>query len=93
LKGMSVSEIMEANMSEWQPIGTAPMDGSWILLAGGSISYGWDGDGVPDAVTGQYAECLNGRKTKGRWQFAWYDGGYYGEYENPTHWMPLPEAQ
>ena len=33
---------------------------------------------MPDAVTGQYTECLNGRKTKGRWQFAWYDSGYYG---------------
>jgi hypothetical protein len=69
---------------DWQPIEAAPQDGSWVLLTGGKIDYGWDGDdGMPSMVVGQWA-C------KG-WQFAWYDSGYYGEYEGPTHWMPLPE--
>ena len=74
-------------MTDWQPIETAPRDGTWILLTGGSIEYSWDGDSQPAAVVGQYAIAL----TTERWQFAWYDGGYYGEYVDPTHWMPLPE--
>ena len=73
-------------MTDWQPIETAPRDGTWVLLAGGSIEYGWDGDSAPAVVAGQ---CV--RPDPECWQFAWYDGGYYGEYENPTHWMPLPE--
>jgi hypothetical protein len=67
---------------EWQPINTAPKDGTWVLVRGGEIYYGWDGDTKPTMVVAQFInEC---------WQFAWYDSGCYGEYENPTEWMPLP---
>lgn len=79
-------------MTKWQPIETAPKDGTWVLLSGGSIRYGWDGDDIPKCVCGQYTSYLNGSGYDGGWwQFAWYDGGYYGEYEGPTHWQPLPE--
>ena len=74
----------------WRPISEAPRDGSWVLLSGGSIDYGWDGNEPPSVVSGQFTDELNGGKTDGHWQFAWYDGGYYGEYKNPTHFMPLP---
>lgn len=75
-------------MSEWQPIATAPKDGSWVLLSGGYIDYGWDAEDNPHCVVGQsYAS----RNWGDCWQFAWYDSGYYGIYNNPTHWMPLPE--
>ena len=74
----------------WQPIETAPRDGTWILLMGGEIVYGWHSPSVPPMVVGQYTTHLNGQEVEPHWQFAWYDGGYYGEYENPTHWMPLP---
>ena len=76
---------------EWQPIETAPKDGTWILLAGGGIDYGWNCNSQPHAVAGQWTTIFNGSPFPGGWQFAWYDGGYYGEYENPTHWMPLPQ--
>ena len=69
---------------EWKLIETAPLDGTWVLLTGGRIEYGWCEKDKPTIVVAQRSgEC---------WQFAWYDGGYYGEYELPTHWMPLPEA-
>jgi hypothetical protein len=77
---------------DWQPIETAPKDGTWVLLSGGKIYYGWDGDSQPGVVSGQFSHWFNGsERSGGAWQFAWYDGGYYGEYESPTHWMPLPK--
>lgn len=76
-------------MSGWRTIESAPKDGSWILLTGGEIYYGWDppdeDDDKPPMVVAQWVKDGEG------WQFAWYDSGYYGEYENPTHWAPLPD--
>jgi len=69
----------------WQPIESAPRDATWVLLCGGTIDYGWDGETQPDMVVGQRVH-----PDHESWQFAWYDGGYYGEYENATHWMPRP---
>lgn len=60
---------------EWQPIDTAPQDGSTIVLGG----YGWTRRGywAVDNFIG------NGRPT---WSSE--DGHGCGEV---THWMPLPE--
>ena len=76
---------------EWESIETAPMDGTWILLAGG-ICSGEEDDEPERVVSGQFSHRLNGETTRGRWMFACYDGGYYGEYDDPTHWMPLPKS-
>lgn len=78
-------------LGAWQPIETAPRDGTWVMLAGGACDEDEGGsDGRP--VVAQWTNYLNGRTAPnyGRWQFAWYDGGYYGAYNEPTHWMPLP---
>ena len=82
--GYELGLLAAAREDGWQPIETAPKDGTWVLLAGGDIDYGWDDPSKPASVVGQWtadSEC---------WQFAWYDGGFYGEYETPTHWRPLP---
>lgn len=79
--------------SNWRPIDTAPKTGEWIMLSGGRIEYGWDGNSQPPVVVAQYSTYLNGQQVDGHWQFAWYDGGYYGKYENPKHWMPLPRVE
>lgn len=67
-------------MSEWQPISTAPKDGTVVLLRGGVYH------GLPFA--GQYhdSEIAPGRPwlslTSSRARM----------YEHvPTHWMPLPD--
>ncbi len=63
---------------EWQPIETAPKDGSEVLLFVPSASFGrnvmsavWDNDNGGCDASWVVLE------------------GYIGEY-NPTHWMPLP---
>lgn len=83
-------------MTTWQDIGTAPRDGSFILLH------------VPDAQleTGPvtigmfFREELrgeDGRFKPGLWYPAdwsgWLatDGDNSPSWCNPTHWMPLPE--
>ena len=76
------------NDSEWHPIDTAPRDGTWVRLCGGTCV---DDEGAPTSrqVVGQWTRYRNTELlAKGRWQFAWYDGGYYGEYSAPTHWAP-----
>jgi hypothetical protein len=82
----------------WQPIATAPRDGTWLLIAGGEPGYGWDeSEFVPPAVVACWGAeeqvAINDEHSPGAdaWRFAVYDSGYYGLWENPTHWMPLPE--
>ncbi len=89
--GLALAPPPAERAPEWRSIESAPKDGTWILLSGGAIRYGWDGGAPPHCVAGQWTHHLNGRELdEGRWQFAWYDGGYYGEYENPALWQPLP---
>ena len=61
-------------MSDWQPIETAPMDGTEVLLFGDRFDSAYlcafhDGEWK---YAGRYPDC--------------WDGGIV----NPTHWMPLP---
>ena len=61
---------------EWQPIETAPKDGSAILGAWQCLNKTWDMDAMF-----WFEEDGEG---------AWFD--YFGDYDHsPTHWMPLPE--
>ena len=75
---------------DWQPIETAPKDGTEILITGGGPEYGWDSccwdvDWYPSMVVALWDRGLQ------LWRFACYDAGVYGCWLNPTHWMPLPE--
>lgn len=65
-------------MTPWQPIETAPRDGTPLL--------GF----VPSYYQGKGGICLliwlkNAREPDGHW----YDGHAFKT--DPTHWMPLPE--
>ena len=76
-------------MAGWKLIETAPTDGTWVLIKGGGPGYGWAGEEgqTPPMVV---AQRLDGWEA-GEWQFAFYDGGYYGVWENPTHWTECPD--
>jgi hypothetical protein len=82
-------------LGAWQPIETAPRDGTTVLLAApGRVTAGeWHAEQWPTAsehhsTTGEYlgqyetGECIPA---------AWYswDGGFTDE-DPPTHWQPMP---
>lgn len=62
---------------EWQPIATAPRDGSVLLLYWPTLS-----------ITNYPAVGVNHDDGYG-WE--WLSNRDYGEVF-PTHWLPLPEA-
>lgn len=74
-------------MSGWQPIETAPKDGTSIILCRGA-----DADGLPIEPLGLFCQCA-----------AWWgdEGGRWVVYADqiqdpdlffaPTHWMPIPD--
>jgi hypothetical protein len=66
----------------WQPIETAPKDGTRVLIYG----Y-WDGE-LSDLD--EEPEVWKARFSLGTW---WVDSDQYyvARVVNPTHWMPLPK--
>ncbi len=71
-------------MTEWQPIETAPKDGSSILIV---YICPLDGPLVKEA---QWWKRWYTDETNQGWMLANLDEEY-GDYIEPTHWMPLPE--
>lgn len=76
----------------WQPIETAPKDGTRILSTGGRPDLHYDD--FPETAPPPEAVVIwwndNGQFDPAGWRFCSYDSGYYGDWEDPTHWMPLP---
>jgi len=71
LQGVSVI----STPSQWMPIGTAPQDGSWVLV------YSCFSTKKPEYGVARWDERY--------WLLA-SDYGVKTVFENPTHWMPLP---
>ena len=64
------------NKSDWQPIETAPKDGTWIL-----IFRGHDADWTFNYALVYWDDHF----------MCWHDGDYHSDYYRPNHWMPLSE--
>ncbi len=72
-------------MIEWQPIETAPKDGTTILLYRPSAAA-W-----AKVTVGKYKDDNFAKKAKPYWEIWFKIGGVRESREwNPTHWMPLP---
>lgn len=76
---------------EWLPIATAPKDGTWLLLCGGSTDeYRYD---VPTDPPDSFRTVTAFWESEsGGWAISFWDGGWRTYYDDPTHWMPLPQA-
>ena len=66
-------------------IHSAPRDGTKILLIGGHQDFSeYEDDHATGIAVGWWDAHCN------EWLFCSYDDGYYGIWEDPTHWLPLP---
>ena len=77
---------------DWQPIETAPRDGTPILI--------WQPDGKRNMLTvneqGDRVEYDDNRYAIGYWRVwqkvsKWMWGNRNCSHVSPTHWMPLPK--
>lgn len=84
----------ESSMTDWQPMETAPKDGTLVDL--------WcDGERVPNCSYQHSSYPFGGEKDWGwfrehdefSWYHVWLDRWIADEFNRPpTHWMPLPYA-
>lgn len=76
---LDMAQYLKKAMIErgWQPIATAPKDGTWLLL----FRYERDGNRIAE---GKWGCGLMGT-------YGWGGNGWsYPLNNKPTHWMPLP---
>jgi len=75
--------VKYADLPQWQPIATAPKDGTWVMLRGGAIS--WQHVDEDDPCN---PPCVVARWKDDGWEITDYDCGVCAvEYDDPTHWM------
>lgn len=84
-------------MSEWQPIETAPRDGTYVLLYF-PAHLRFDEYKYPQWwLIGKWTEDIFSDEGSGRWIGPYSDGfscnliNVAGPDASPTHWMSLPE--
>ncbi len=84
-----ISRLQELNskLMEWQPIETAPLDGTRVLL--------YEDDYMGIGAYSQWARDGEGRvlgfeRNDLRESWQWDGSGFEA---NPSHWMPLPEPR
>lgn len=81
------------NINTWQPIDSAPKDGTYILLHGGDIKP-WTTCGYWDEkFTPVYSENPDDPHYRGAWTDNTVASWNYEEYTElcPRFWMPLPK--
>lgn len=80
-------------MDEWQPIETAPRDGTWIVVL---IPESIQDDSAPSPLV-ETARWIKEEVEVWRYQDSetkkriLEDRSHWSNREEPTHWTPLPE--
>ena len=79
-------------MSDWQPIETAPLDGTALILFCPGVNSWNRRDGMPDIVIGLWYGS-SWQSDIGDVDQGYESTGAYFVHEDlrPTHWQPLPE--
>ena len=75
-------------MSNWQPIETAPRDGTWFVICRAGTP-GYEVGCFDPLMFPQYVEAENGLYRKVVQKV--YDWTGFNNFHRATHWMPLPE--
>lgn len=76
----------------WQPIKTAPKDGTSILVCGGTFCHDNDGSWTADEWPINTPTVAHWSKANGGAWWLGYGHSYNDEmWGKPTYWMPLPE--
>ena len=77
---------------EWQPIETAPIDGSEILVYGPTIweDYADEREWIDAKCAVRVAVCNDWRNDDGSLSWLTVTENPYVDLIRPTHWMPLP---
>lgn len=74
-----VTEYVRADLHGWQPIETAPKDGTVIILSGTAKEANFGGDRKEYSVVHQ-----------GYWSAKMWQMGTFDQWIDVTHWQPLP---
>lgn len=83
----------EARVPTWQPIDTAPKDGSTFLAWVSAVRYGETDEGQQYQQDVSQVDFCNWRTQHDIPDCGWFDPccGQIGDSQAVTHWMPLPE--
>ena len=79
-----VAEKVREARGNWQPIKSAPKDGTVILVAVPSTDLCYTVEWRDEAENEEIKDGLGIG-----WRLTW-DGYFFPHYDQPTHWMPLP---
>ena len=75
-------------MAEWQPIETAPHDGTWILVTGFRQQHSG-----PVSHMFAVAAFFPRSEKSPTGPYEWFYGKRGNQFiDGPTHWMPLPDS-
>jgi hypothetical protein len=75
-------------MSAWQPIETAPRDGTWFVICTAGEQDSCEAGCYDPLLSDHFVEADNGLYKKER--VSLYDWTGFNNFHRATHWIPLP---